>query len=266
MRPQTLPLATLTLLFSSILAAAPQQSIVQSDSQALLLAQRALNLLSGGTAISDVTLAGTATRIAGSDNESGTVVLKALASGQSRMDLSLPSGTRSELRAVASDGSPAGEWSGPDGTPLPITNHNLWAPSAWFFPALTLQAAASAGYVVSYIGQEASNGAAVQHLSLFQQADGTPNAVASIRRLSQVDVYLDAATLLPAALTFNLHPDQNSGLDIPVELRFSDYRAVNGAQVPFRVRKFIQNSLVLDLQIQTVSLNSGLSAAAFSLQ
>src|SRR5436190_719013 len=85
------------------------------------------------------------------------------------------------------------------------------------------------------------------------------------QHLTQIDLYLDTTTLLPAALTFNIHPDNDMGLDLPVEIRFCDYRQVNGAQIPFHVQKSLNGSSLLDLQFQTVTLNSGLTPGAFSL-
>jgi hypothetical protein len=84
--------------------------------------------------------------------------------------------------------------------------------------------------------------------------------------MSQVDIFLDASTLLPAAIAFSLHPDDNALLDIPLEIRFSDYRPVSGAQVPFRIQKYLNNSLILDLQLQSTAFNTGLTAADFSVQ
>ncbi len=66
-------------------------------------------------------------------------------------------------------------------------------------------------------------------------------------------------------MTFNVHPDSNALLDIPVDVRFSDYRTVSGAKVPFHVQKYLNNGLVLDFQAQSVTLNSGLAASSFSL-
>ena len=65
---------------------------------------------------------------------------------------------------------------------------------------------------------------------------------------------------------FNTHPDNDMGLDIPVRIAFSDYRTVNGFQVPFRVQKFLNNTLTLDLQFQSATLNSGLTSAAFTVE
>src|SRR2546426_2271926 len=97
------------LLAISLLS--PCGSARQSATKPPPVLQGALNALTGGVAIADVTLAGTARRIAGSDNETGTATLKALATGESRMDLSFASGARSEVRAL-SDSGPVANWSG----------------------------------------------------------------------------------------------------------------------------------------------------------
>src|SRR5205807_816317 len=106
------------------------------------------------------------------------------------------------------------------------------------------------------------------------------DTAALLQRLSQFDIFLDSATFLPVAVAFNIHPDNNALLDIPVEIRYSDYRSVGSGvgpnvgpgfslasspQAPFHIEKFLNGSLSLDLQFSTVTLNSGLTAADFSL-
>jgi len=244
-------------------SAAPPSSSTQA---ATLLAQSLAAMVSTGT-LTDVTLSGTVRRIAGSDDESGTAVLKAIAAGASSVNLSLPSGTRSEI-LNCSGLSPAGVWSGPDGVSHAIAFHNLVTGPTWFFPAFIIaQGLSSSGYVANYVGPETNNGQAVQHVSLSQ-----PSLLADIpgghssAHLTQIDLFLDSNTLLPAAVTFNIHPDNNALVDIPVEIHFSNYQAVNGVQVPFHVQKYLNNSLILDFQATSVTLNSGLSASAFSAQ
>jgi hypothetical protein len=241
------------------------QQTTTSSPQALLLLQQSLAALQGNTSISDVTLSGSARRIAGSDDETGTGTVKALAGTGTRIDLSLPSGARSEVRNISS-GALVGSWSGPDGVSRPIAYHNLLTDSAWFFPAFGIANRLSAtGYVATYIGQETRNGQAVQHVSVSQSSSfQTPPGVVSLPHLSQVDFFLNSTTLLPAAITFNIHPDDNALLDIPIEVRFSDYRAVGSSQVPHHVQKYLNNGLALDFQVQTVTLNSGLTANTFN--
>ena len=243
------------------------QQAATTDTQAMLLLRRILVVLTGGMSISDVTLSGTVRRIAGSDDETGTAVLKALATGDARMDLDLPSGPRSEIRTFSHNCPVGGRWSGPDGVHHAISNHNLLTVSSWFFPAFTVSRLISPGtFVVSHVGHETWNGLAVEHLMAYQPSTfQAPTGMPSFSHLSQMDLYLDSGTLLPVALTFNAHPDNDMGLDIPIEIRFSDYRTVNGAQVPFHVQKFLNNSLTLDLQFQSATFNTGLTAA-FSIQ
>jgi hypothetical protein len=254
--------AVVYLSFALVLSTSAQQPIAPPV-QAPALLQSAVAALAGANTVTDVTLTGTARHIAGSDDESGTAVLKAIA-GASRMDLNLPSGTRSEVCANLS-GSPAGTWSGPDGVSHAIAYHNLLLiDPAWFFPAFPVSRGLLSGYVATYVGPETRDSLAVQHLAITQDFSSIPGAdSATFQHLSQIDLYLDAATLLPVALAFNIHPDDNMLLDIPIEVHFSDYRSVNGVQIPFHVQKFLNNGLILDLQFQSAILNSGLSASAF---
>jgi hypothetical protein len=255
----------LLVLIAFAKSATAQQAATPSP-QATALLQQALTALSGGHSLADVTLSGAARRIAGSDDESGTAVLKARAAGEGRMDLTLPGGNRSEVLSTSSSAEPAGVWSGTDGVSHPIVYHNLLSPPAWFFPAFTVARGLSAGYVANYIGPETRSGRAVVHLAVSQVSTiAVPSYGPSFAHLSQIDFFLDATTFLPAAITFNIHPDDNALLDVPVEIGFSSYTPVSGSQVPFHIQKYINNTLTLDLQFESASLNSGLSAATFTV-
>ena len=254
--------AVVFFCFTLVLSISAQQTTTQAT-QALAFLQSALAALAGANPVTDVTLSGTAHYIAGSDDETGTATLKAIV-GASRIDLNLSSGTRSEIQNIVD--APVGTWSGPDGVAHTIADHNLLLiDPAWFFPAFPVSRGLSSGYVATYVGQETWNSLAVQHLSISQQPADTSDASMLEQHLSQVDLYLDASTYLPVAIDFNIHPDNDAGLDIPIEVRFLDYRSVDGAQVPFHIQRFLNNGLVLDLQFQTITFNSGLTASSFSL-
>ena len=87
-----------------------------------------------------------------------------------------------------------------------------------------------------------------------------------VQALSAADVYLDAASYLPAALDFNVHPDANAGLNLPMEIQFSGYKLANGIRTPSRIQKLLQGSLLLDLSITSITINSGLSDTVFAVQ
>jgi hypothetical protein len=85
-------------------------------------------------------------------------------------------------------------------------------------------------------------------------------------RLTLTDFFLDSTTFLPATVDFNIHPDNDMLFDIPVEIQFTNYTVVSGSKIPFHVQKFVNNTLTLDLQIQSATLNSGLSVSSFVVQ
>jgi hypothetical protein len=243
-------------------SASPQPTAAVSDPAAIALASRALQSIAGGTALSDVTLQANATYIAGSDEETGTATLVARGNGQSLVTLNLSGGQRQEIRNGV-----AGAWSGPDGTQHPMATHNCFLDAAWFFPAFSLAALASdPTLVVSLVGQEVHQGQQVYHLTLLHNASGqAPEMVSFIQRLSAMDLYLDAGTLLPSAVAFNVHADNDANLNIPEEIRYAGYKSSNGVQAPTRIQKYLQNSLLLDLSVTNVAVNSGVSASVFTL-
>jgi len=261
MRFARLVLSFVVLASLLIPTAAPQTA---TNPQAVQYLRQALAAISGSTSLSDVTLTGSAHRIAGSDDETGTATLKAV-SGASRIDLNLSSGPRTEI-FNSSSGSPAGTWSGPDAVSHPVAFHNLLTDAAWFFPLFPISRGLATGYTATYIGQETRNGKSVQHIAITQTSGFQfPAGAPSLAHLSQMDFFLDATTLVPAAATFNIHPDNDAGRDIPIEVQFSDYRNVNGAQIPFHVQKFLNNGLILDLQFSSAAVNTGLSATEFAV-
>jgi hypothetical protein len=237
----------------------------QSDPQAVTLATQALAALDGTTPVSDVTLTGTATRTAGSDIESGNITLKALQTLYSRYDLTTSSSTRTEVRNVTSAGLPQGYWVNPDGSAQYMAAHNCLTGAVWFFPALSsLNLVTNPAYMVSYIGLETRNGNQVQHIRFALIPPSTAIAFGpTAQTLSTTDVYLDPTSTLPVAIAFFTHAQTDAGINIPVEIDFSNYQQVNGVQIPFHVQKLLNGTLFLDVTIQSAVLNSGIPTSAF---
>jgi len=228
--------------------------------------QNSLAALVGRSAVSDVTLTGNCERVAGADDETGTFTYKALGTGGSRYDFSYPSGPLTEIRPPLS-AEIAGAWSGPDNSSGPIAAHNLLGDVS-IFPVFAIgRLNSTQTFVVTFVGQETKNGLTLYHLSTYQQFPQQSGVAAALNQhLTQTDIFLDPATWLPVAVDFYTHPDDNALVDISVEIVFSNYHQVNGVQVPFHVQKYLNNSLSLDLQIQLVVLNSGISATTFQAQ
>jgi hypothetical protein len=252
------------LSFVVILSPVTAQQTATAVQPGALLQQSLADQL-GNAQITDITLTGSARRIAGSDDESGTVTLKALSGGTNRIDLSLSSGPRIEIRSISTSG-PSGSWSGPDGVAHAMAYHNVVTDNG-LLPLFTISSILSnANSVLTLIGPETRNGQSVIHLAAVQQFPSLTGDSTLMQHLTKMDIYVDATTNLPASLVYNTHPDNNAGIDIPVEITYADYRAANGAQIPFHIQKYLNGSLFLDLQFATANLNSGLSASALSIQ
>jgi len=254
----------LILLFASVAFA---QNPPQSDPQAVSFASQSIAALTGGQAIKDVTLTGDVTWSGGGSPETGTGALMAKGTAESRVDLNLSGGLRSDIRNDSA-GYPQGATSVNGGKQQAWALHNCWINASWFFPALSfLGTTSDPSLVFSYVGQESRNGRTVQHLRIYRHLTGPkPDAVALTQQLSTLDVYLDAGTLLPLAFDFNMHPDDDAKTNNPVEIDFSNYQSMNGVQVPLHLQKFMQGSLALDVVVTSAVFNSGLSESLFAIQ
>ena len=251
-----LAVAVLVLFAVNALAQSPA-----SDPQALALAQKSLAALTGGAKIGDVTLTGSV-ELNGTDTGSG--VLKALGTEESRVDLTLSTGTVTEVRD-AQTGPSRGQWTSQGQNAKAISSQNCQTDAVWFFPALT-SLAGQGNRRLKYVGQEIHNDVTVEHVRSYLLDARLPKTVVSrVAALTAVDFYLDATTLLPVALSFNVHPDDDNNVDLITEVQFSNYQNINGAMVPMRIQKYLQGNLLLDFTVSNVAFNTGLGFAEFAV-
>jgi len=234
-------------------------------------AQRAL---SGGAAINDVTFSGTVRHIAGATDENGRAELKALATGETSVDLTYPSGSTREVYARSERGL-IGQRSSQNQKPHAISEHNLLVDPAWFCPVLILQRVGTASdRIVTVVRQAASSQHSRDHLRVSRKPTSEPTSDQTVNSITkrvldafnaapQIDFYLDSTTHLPTELAFNLHPDNNLGENVPIRVKYSDYRPVNGLQVPFHLQKFMNGTLMWDVELESANFNSGLAANSF---
>lgn len=253
-------------LFLSLCILVPTTAFTQgqpaSDPQAIAYAVQSIAAVDGGTNISDVTLTGTVTWYGGV-TDTGTATLRALGTGESRMDLALTGGTRAEIRD-AQTGAQLGQWIAPNNASGNFASQNCWTDAAWFFPTLGSLATGS-NVVLSYIGLETRNGESVQHIQSYVYQSNQVGPTPSPQQLSTMDFYLDATTLLPVAVTFNAHPDNNATTNLLVEVDFSNYQTVSGVVVPMHIQKYQQGNLMVDLVVTGASFNTGLSLSIFTI-
>lgn len=260
----------LCLLLSVPLALA--QTVSATSPQAQTVATQAMAALTRGLPIADATLNANVTWIAGSDNLTGTGTFQAKGTSESRIDLNLGDTTRSEIRTF-SGGVPQGAWIKAPASaittakPTPYAQHNCWTDAAWFFPALSsLAQVSNPNAVFSYLGPVQHGGMSTQHIRVSQVFAPDAKNILDISRLSAVDFYLDPASSLPLAIAFQVHADDDMNTNIPMEIRFANYQAVNGVQVPFHIQRMLNGGVVLDVVVTSATVNSGLPDSNFNIQ
>lgn len=121
--------------------------------------------------------------------------------------------------------------------------------------------------MLSYVGSEIRGAISVQHLrSYYYLPAKKPALTVLAQNASTTDFYLDSDFLLPVAIVFNTHPDDDATANIAVEIDFSNYRAVSGVQLPMHIQKFVQGTLAVDFTVTTAVFNTGLPDSLFALQ
>jgi hypothetical protein len=225
------------------------------------LASQAIAAILGKSVINDITLNGNATWGTGG-SETGTVVLRALGSTECRIDIALPDGTRTEIRD-ASAGYAQGEWVNPDGTTGMFAGQNTMTDAVWFFPAFT-SLAGNPNVTLTYVGLETLDGQSVQHIRSYIANTG-PASSTALQQLTTMDFYLESSTLLPYAVIFNQHPDDNQLVNIPIKVVYSNYQTALGVLVPMHIQRFMNAASILDITLTNAQFNTGLTTATFAI-
>jgi hypothetical protein len=261
-------------------------STSQQGAQGASILQQSLAAMTGGATISDVTLTGTVTVNNGSASESGAITLVATAAGQAQSTLALPSGTRLNTENYAANPR-ASSLTGPNGTTQTPPEDLMGPHPAWFCPALLIGAIAPQTYVASYVGPLTLNGSAVQHVSFWPQASNaqTSSFVTAGQQVltgpgpslplqtGQEELFVDSSSMLPQELIIRMQgyrSDSNSTdpshFTIPVlvdeHIQFSEYRQVQGRMVAFHIQVSFGPIPLMDIQLSSVSINTGATIAA----
>jgi len=254
------------LVFSlAVLLTVSQTSFAQdnaSDPQALNMAGKSILSMTGMTVISDVVINATVTSFQGSDRSSGLATVKLNSKGESRIDSILDGQKRTDVQSNGL-GFPQKWWLDSNGTHA-AASHNSMTDSAWLFPALSSLASVSEKNVIlSYLGQETKDGVQVEHLRTYKVWPEAPREFMTFKKLTMTDYFLDAETLLPVAMIFNLHPDDDMSRDIPVEVQFKNYVQLAGVFMPKLVRRLSGGELASEFVITAVTINGGLDPGDF---
>jgi len=225
---------------------------------------KAVSIFAGGKQVQNIQLTGMVITHYG-DDDHGTATLTLNASGDSSLQYLLGNGTRKETTGT-NDAATACTWTSADGTPHTVPMHNCLRSIVWFLPAFSLQVASSSPYdiFVSYTPTDSSSSTVgVQHSRDFSHENNPKKPTTetvkqmndTLQNLSQTKILVDPQTGNITSIEYDIHTDTNQQVNIPVVVRYSDYRAVNGVQIAFKVQKYVNNTLVEDLTVETAIVN-----------
>lgn len=218
---------------------------------------------SGLLTVHKVQLSGEATYFAGGLKDSGTASLTAADDGSSQMQLVLSDTGRITEAQTGTGSSARCQWSGGDGVSHSVDVANCWRPALWFLPALSLQPSLlskSTEQTFADLGQTTVGSGTAVYRGLQGQivpsgaSLSKPTVTDRIKR-STVNLGLDPKSYLPAVLAYSVHPNNGAPISIAIEVHYSDYRTVAGAQIPFHIERYVNGSLQLDIIVSSATID-----------
>jgi hypothetical protein len=145
----------------------------------------------------------------------------------------------------------------PGGVSYSVSAQNPMTTSAWFSSALDVESRLVAkDYAKSYVGRETKDGIVVNHLQIWEQANGATSATrAAVQGLTLEDIYLDEMTHMPVLVAFNLHLGSGGLSNVPVQIHFSNYQRVQKCPVAYHIQVYMNSGLLWDIQLSSASVN-----------
>ena len=246
----------------------PASSPAPKDPQAVSVLNQALTA-AGGTAaikaITDYTATGSVTYHWNPEAQ-GTVTVRGLGSGQIRVDANLPRGVHS---SVVSEGQTTTK--AEDGTlsqyppsyPVPSSDAFTYQPAMFpgslVLPHSQLVVVLNASrFRLIYKGVVQVDGHAVHDIQAQIVFPGQTQPD-SMTEYHTVDTFIDTTTL-QLVMTQDLIPNH-----VVHQIRYSDYRAVNGVQVPFSIGEEMGGQRTWEISLDGANFNTGLQDTDFSL-
>lgn len=243
---------------------AAQATTSASPGPAVLL--QALNTVGGAAAIStiqDFTATGSITYYWAGDQVQGSAIVRGRGIDEFRLDASLSAGTRSY--AV---GHGTGALKDTDGTVTAIPYHNTVNLGIPTFPFPTILARLSdPSAVVTDMGLVTTDtGTQLHQIRVQRQLSSQVDPDGALSKLCATDYFVDPQSGVLVKAIDTTHPVETMTRSYAHEVDFAKYATFNGIGVPTLVTEKVGGQTIWQLQISSVSFNSGLTDATFGLQ
>lgn len=237
------------------------QQAPERDSSAIAFLTQAVSVAASGTdltSIQDFVALGTSTHFWGTNPEQGQITVKSKGLMQFRIDSNVTEGTWSW---IVNNGN--GEIVVPSGAATPIAYHNCLNPGSLIWPILKVNAALQdQTMTVIDMGVVQFNNGQARQIRLRQNFQSDPTGLFS--SLTNRDYFFDPATFALLRAQDSTHPNndaKNGAMTHTIDL--ANYQSVNGLLVPFSITESISGQKTWNLQLNSISFNTGLTDSDF---
>lgn len=256
MRQLALRYGCACLLLTPALSLAQEAS--KKDARGLAVLQQAL-AASGGSWPADVIATGRVTLAGGSDIRQGTITLQLLGYHRSMEESATSEGTRKVTHSRDLAAQKQGDQDEPLSLELAATTQSAILP----VPLLLSFANGSDG-IVEYVALEDVNGEKAHHLRLAKSFAARPK-LAHLTEFTAREAWIAEKSGLPLRMTFQRRSARGAVAAIEVEVTYSEYRQAAGLLLPHRIEEKLNGTLWRTIELDRITLNNGLTDAAFSL-
>ncbi|HVB58722.1 MAG TPA: hypothetical protein VNE63_20140 [Candidatus Acidoferrales bacterium] len=255
------PLFAVSLLFGTAIQAqqSPAPLAPTRDPTAITLLQKSVAAMAT-SAPSDSSATGNISIVEGSTNESGSISIQTLGTGDTAETIDLPDGQRAVIYSYGD----AKEVNGTQSVNPPV--ELIVVDQCADFPLPFLSAIlGNPDESFRYIGPETLNGAPVQHIQVWNSFASKPR-MQKLASFSTRDIWLDAESELPMKISYQRQPGEGAVHVTRVEVFFSNYTKVNGVEYPFQISKSYNGLPWQTITIQSVAFNTGLTDTQFQTE
>jgi hypothetical protein len=243
---------------------ASQPAVATKDPAALAIAQRSMTAMSSMAGIAgyrDSVMTGTLT-LSGDKSKSFSVVIKSLGTKEVRVELTNAEGTR--VRTLQ-DGQAFIQY--PNGKTRKMLMNNTLPERVSHLP------------IFSLLSETADPTLIIENVGSAKTADGGTADVIALRpipvagmTLRDLDAtttktlfYIDRSSGLVTKIEYALFAETDPIDSTKVETFLSDFRLIDGVQVPFHQVTYQDGKLIQDLQFDSAKFNVGLAESEFAL-
>jgi hypothetical protein len=219
-----------------------------------------------GNIVNDIAFQFTGAQSVGPDTATATGAFYGRVDGNTRLDFDAGSGMKTECHLIT-DGRRELYRRDAAGTVTKGALHAAWISNMWLAPPLALsRVLQDPEYKFVYGGRQSWNGQPVEQITIFiDESSEKPDSETLIEKLSSVELFLDATTLLPVRVTYNVYSDKTFSQSLPLELQFNNYSPDGGVLFAHKIAAFFNYGPWRLYQISALQINAGIADATFNL-